>query len=96
MPKQSWLDANSQAPLIDEYTQKLGTFVEAMADGRVDDKEMSDQEARLVAILKEVEPKLDDALHARVTELLCELTAYNVMQTLYSIQQARVKTTFQG
>lgn len=96
MPKQSWLDANSQTPLIDEYTQKLSTFVEAMADGRVDDKEMTEQEGRLVAILKEVEPKLDDPLHARVTELLCELTAYNVMQTLYSIQQARVKTTFQG
>lgn len=96
MAKQSWLDADSQTPLIDEYTQQLSTFVEAMADGRVDDHELTGQEARLVALLKEVEPKLDDELHAKVTKLLCELTAYNVMQTLYSLQQARSKTVFQG
>ena len=49
-----------------------------------------------VALLKEVEPTLSDAQHAQVTKLLCELTAYNVMQTLNSLQTARPKTTFRG
>jgi hypothetical protein len=93
--KQSWLDDKAN-PLIDSYVQKLGTFVDAMADGRIDDRELSAQEQRLVTSLKEVEPTLSDAQHAQVTKLLCELTAYNVMQTLNSLQSSRPKTKFQG
>src|SRR5437588_70071 len=93
--KQSWLD-DKQSPQIDGYVQKLGTFVEAMADGRVDDKELADQEKRLVTLMKEVEPTLNDAQHGHVTKLLCELTAYNVMQTLNSLQGTRPKTVFRG
>src|SRR6478672_2167436 len=92
---QSWLDDKAN-PQIDSYVQKLGTFVDAMADGRVDDRELAAQEQRLVTSLKEVEPTLNDAQHAQVTKLLCELTAYNVMQTLNSLQSSRPKTKFQG
>jgi hypothetical protein len=35
-----------------------------------------------VDLMKEVEPLLDNALHEKVTRLLCELTAYDLMQTL--------------
>lgn len=90
--RQSWLDDTTQLPLIDEHVQQLSSFVEAMADGRVDDHELDAQEQRLVALMKEVEPQLDDAQHAQVTRLLCELTAYNIMQTLNSLQSARPKT----
>lgn len=93
--KQSWLDDKSN-PLIDDYVQKLTTFVDAMADGHIDDRELTGQEQRLVASLKEVEPMLSEAQHAQVTKLLCELTAYNVMQTLNSLQSARPKTAFRG
>jgi len=93
--KQSWLDDKAN-PLIDSYVQKLGTFVDAMADGRIDESELAGQEQRLVASLKEVEPTLNEAQHSQVTKLLCELTAYNVMQTLNSLQSSRPKTKFQG
>jgi hypothetical protein len=94
--KQSWLDDKAETPQIDGYVQKLGTFVNAMADGHIDDRELADQEKRLVASLKEVEPTLNDAQHAQVTKLLCELTAYNVMQTLNSLQTVRPQTKFRG
>jgi len=94
--KQSWLDDKAQTPQIDTYVQKLSSFVDAMADGHIEDAELHDQEKRLVATMKEVEPSLNDAQHAQVTKLLCELTAYNVMQTLNSLQSARPKTTFRG
>jgi hypothetical protein len=96
MPRQSWLDAATQSPLIDEYTQEMTSFLEAMADGRIDAKEIAAQEEKLVQVMKEVEPKLDDALHAQVTKLLCELTAYNLMQTLSSLQDSRPRSTFRG
>lgn len=96
MARQSWLDDKTQTPLIDDYAKELSTFIDAMADGRIDDAELSDQEQRLVALMKEVEPQLDDAQHEKVTQLLCEMTAYSVMQLLSEVQKARPQTVFQG
>jgi hypothetical protein len=86
--RMSWLDATA-APQIEAYTERLGTFVEAMADGKVDAEELKAQQARLVALMKKVEPALGDELHADVTSLLCELTAYNIMQTVHNLAGAR-------
>lgn len=96
MPKQSWLDEASGSPVIDQYARQLGPFLTAMADGRVDDAELKAQEARLVALMKEVEPRLDDALHAKVTQLLCELTAFDIMQMLHALGVNRPTRKFQG
>src|SRR5262245_34169164 len=84
----SWLDS-AGTPLIDDYARKLGSFVQAMADGKIEDSEIADQEKRLVKLMKQVEPKLNDDLHASVTELLCELTAYDFMQTMHMMQAGR-------
>ena len=39
---------------------------------------------------------LDEDVHAKVTELLCELTAYDLMQVLHTMHEARPKTAFRG
>jgi hypothetical protein len=96
MDRKSWLDDETQTPLIDTYAKQLGSFIDAMADGKVDEMEVRSQEERVVALMKEVEPQLDDKTHASVTQLLCELTAYNMMQMLQSMHAARPKTQFQG
>src|SRR5689334_14194269 len=67
--RSSWLDAKKQTPVIEEKARHLQSFLEAMADGRIEDSELHDQEARLVSLMKEVEPQLDDALHEKVTRL---------------------------
>src|SRR5512142_2270296 len=94
--RMSWLDADSGEPMIHRYTERLNTFVEAMADGKVEAKELEDQEVRLVTLLKEIEPKLGDELHGEVTELLCELTAYNIMHTMFEVAEAQPRTKFRG
>lgn len=94
--RQSWLDGDTPTSLIDQYVQKLNTFMEAMADGRIDAAELQAQEQRMVAAMKATESSLDDATHAKVTRLLCELSAYNIMQTLSLLQEARPATTFRG
>src|SRR5262249_37716784 len=94
--RSSWLDEASNTPLIERYARRLKSFMDALADGKVDEAEVHQQEARLVAIMKEVEPQLDAATHAKVTQLLCELTAYDLMQILHSMEAARPKTTFRG
>jgi hypothetical protein len=92
----SWFDEKSKTPLIDTYARQLDSFIQTMADGKVDAKEVREQEARLVALMKEIEPKLDDELHEKVTRLLCELTAYDLMQTLHLLQESRPRPTFRG
>src|SRR5437879_4571049 len=92
----NWFDEKSQTPLIDHYARNLTSFIDVLADGKVDAGEIKAQEARVLNLMKEIEPKLDDALHAKVTQLMCELTAYDLMQTLYQMQKARPKTTFRG
>ena len=67
-----------------------------MADGKVDASELHAQEERLVALMKEIEPLLDDTLHEKVTRLLCELVAYDQMQMVHAMQEARPKGVFRG
>jgi hypothetical protein len=93
--RKSWLD-DEGGVAIDEYARKLETYLETMADGVVSTGELDAQEKRVVALMREIEPKLDDALHARVTQLLCELTAYDIMQLLHTVQESRPKTQFRG
>ena len=94
--RSSWLDDESNKPIIDRYARKLTSFVEAMADGRVDAQEVAAQEARLVRLMKEVEPALSPEQHEKVTRLLCELTAYDIMQILHTLEESRPKTQFVG
>ncbi len=92
----SWFDEKSQVPQIEQYARQLDSFVQAMADGKIEASELRDQEARLVALMKEIEPQLDDALHEKVTRLLCELVAYDQMQMVHTMQESRPKGVFRG
>lgn len=94
--KSAWFDEASEQSLIAEQAKRLDSFLTAMADGTVDASEVQAQEARLVKLMKEVEPQLSGELHAKVTQLLCELTAYDVMQLLHTMHEARPKTAFRG
>ena len=96
MARQPWLDEASQTPLIDDYAQQMGSFLEAMADGKIDDSELAKQESVVADLLKEVEPQLSDEQHESVTKLLCELSVYNMMQMLHMIHEARPTTEFRG
>lgn len=94
--RMSWLDAEARTPIIDLYAQQLDSFISTIADGKVDENEVQSQEARLVQLMQEIEPQLDDTMHAKITQLLCELTAYDIMQVLHTMQQAQPHAMFQG
>jgi predicted thioredoxin/glutaredoxin len=91
-----WLDDKSDTPLIGQYVERLGSFLDAMADGKIEPGELKAQEARVAALMKSIEPKLDDALHEQVTHLLCELSAYNIMHTVHDLVKEQPKTKFRG
>ena len=93
--RQSWLD-DEGGVAIDDYAKKLESYVQAMADGIVTADEVEGQEQRVVELMREIEPQLDDALHAKVTELLCELVTFDILQLLHTVQESRPKTRFRG
>jgi hypothetical protein len=94
--KTPWFDDGSEAPLLAEYARKLDSFLDAVADGKVTSKELGAQEERLVGLMKEVEPMLSPEAHEKVTQLLCELTAYDLMNTLHMAGKSRPQTVFRG
>ena len=91
MAKQSWFDDKAGHEAIQDRVRKLDAFTSALADGVVTAQELDGQEKRLVAAMKGVEPALNDDQHAKVTTMLVELTAYNIMRLLHELQSERAK-----
>lgn len=96
MARTSWFDEQATHPVIQERAAKLDSFTSAMADGIVSTQELTDQEARLVKAMKALEADLSDELHAKVTTVLVELTAFDVMRLLHQLQAQRPRTVFKG
>ena len=94
MARTSWFDERAEHPVIQEQLSKLDSFTNAMADGVVEKKELDAQEHRLTAAMKRLEPELSDDLHAKVTTVLVELTAYNVMRLLHELHAERARMAF--
>jgi hypothetical protein len=94
MPRTSWFDEKSEVPLIQEQVQKLESFTSALADGVVTKQELAEQEQRLVAAMKQLEPLLNDQQHAEATRTLVELTAYNIMRLLHELHAERARMAF--
>ena len=94
MARTSWLDDKAEHPLIQERVQQLDTFTSALADGVVTAQELSSQEQRLIAAMKNVESDLPDAVHIKMTTVLVEMTAYNVMRLLHELQAGRARVAF--
>jgi hypothetical protein len=80
--------------MIQEQVSKLEAFTKALADGVVSSQELNGQEQRLVTAMKTLEPALSDDLHAKVTTVFIELTAYNVMRLLHELQTERARMAF--
>jgi len=95
MARANWLNDDNH-PLIDEHMSQLEHFTKSLADGVVDSAELDKQRDNLVAAMKVVEAELSDDQHAKVTKLLVELSAYNVMAVLHGLAAERAKNVFAG
>jgi hypothetical protein len=96
MARSGWFDEKAEHPVVQEGVNKLSSFTSALADGVVEKKELDAQEQRLVAAMKRLEPELNDELHTKVTSVLVELTAYNVMRLLHELHAERARMAFGG
>jgi hypothetical protein len=90
----SWFDDKAEHPAIQDQLTKLDSYTSALADGVVSIDELKGQEQRLMAAMKALENNLSDELHAKVTTVLVELTAYDVMRLLHELQAERARQAF--
>lgn len=93
MARINWLDEETDLPALDEHVQQLEHFTNALADGVIDAQELDTQNKAVVAAIKAVQDQLSDEQHAKVTTLLVELTALNVMATLHELASVRAERT---
>ena len=89
MTRIGWFDEKTHLPVIDEQVQKLSSFVDAMADGVIDDAELDKQQSSVIEAMEAVEGELNDQQHTKITRLMVELSAYNIMRLLHELQQSR-------
>ena len=94
MPRTSWFDDKAEHPMIQEQLTKLEAFTSALADGVISKAELAKQEQRLVAAMRTLETGLSDEVHAKVTTVLVELSAYNVMRLLNELQAEHARMAF--
>ena len=90
----SWFDENAGYEAIQERASKLESFTSALADGEVSKNEVGGQEQRLLTAMRALESTLNDDQHAKVTAVMVELTAYNIMRTLHELQAERARMAF--
>ena len=76
MARASWFDEGSNRLLFTEYATKMASWQDAMADGVIDDVELSTQAERLQALLSALEPKLNDDIHQELTTIFYELAVF--------------------
>jgi hypothetical protein len=91
MARTSWFDEKAGQEAIQDRVRKLDSFTSALADGVITSQELDGQEKRLIEAMKVAEPLLNDEQHAKLTTVLVELTAYNIMRLLRELQAERAR-----
>lgn len=96
MARINWLDEDTDLPALEQHVQQLEHFTNSLADGVIDAKELAKQNDAVVAAMKAVQDELSDEQHAKVTTLLVELTALNIMTTLHELTAQRLEKVVGG
>ena len=91
MARTSWFDDKAGHEAIQDRVRNLDSFTSALADGVITKNELEGQEKRLVDAMKQAEALLNDDQHGKVTTVLVELTAYNIMRLLHELQAERTR-----
>ena len=82
MARANWFDSQSNELLFSKYVSQMDSWQKAMADGVIEPEEIEQQAQRVAGLLREIEPKLSDELHDKLTQALYELAVlYGMVQT---------------
>ncbi len=83
MSRKAWFEPQSNQEMFSQYFQRMESWQQAIADGKITSEELSQQAERVAGLLSEIEPRLDDELHEQITQLLLEIAVFNEMQRIF-------------
>jgi hypothetical protein len=72
MARDGWFDGQGVDLLRDEFLEDHDGWRRYIADGQITASEILEQESRIIEMLKEVEPTLNDKQHEALTKVLLE------------------------
>jgi hypothetical protein len=87
MSRMSWFSEEGDEVMFQHYVERMESWQQAIADGTITAEEVRDQAQRVADLLKAVEGRLDDDLHAQVSEALMEWAVLQGMSTTLIMQQ---------
>lgn len=67
--------------------ERLESWQRAIEDGIIEPHEVAEQQSRVLALLRELEPMLDDAQHEKVTRVLDEWTVLQAMHGTLLVEE---------
>lgn len=83
MARRSWFEPEGEPRSI----ERLESWQRAIEDGVIEGREVEAQKAHVVALLRELEPLLDDVQHDRVTRVLEELAVLQAMHGVLLVEE---------
>lgn len=86
MTRRRWFGLDGEVPFGGSVA-RLATWQAAIEDGIIEPHEVSAQTERVVSLLRELEPMLDDAQHEQVTRVLEEWAVLQVMQSTLLVEE---------
>ncbi len=82
MAREGWFDVQSNEVGFSKYVAHMESWQKALADGVIQPDEVREQAERVAGLLRALEPKLSDELHAELTNAFRELAVLYGMQRL--------------
>jgi len=79
--RKHWFDDTSGQLHLVSYFQRMSSWQEAVADGKITSEEIRTQAERVIDLLKSVQSRLTDSQRAQLTRILYEMAVLQGMQT---------------
>lgn len=89
MAKQSWFSDEGDDAAMKAFLDRMESWHDAMADGRVDEGELKGQAERVADLLRELDESLDEREHELATRALLEYAVLQAMQHSMAMSEAR-------
>ncbi len=86
MARTSWFSEEGDDVMFQHYVERMESWQQAIADGVITPEELKEQAQRVAELLRTLESKLDDDLHAEVSQVLMEWAVLQGMSTTILMQ----------
>ncbi|AGY59238.1 hypothetical protein [Gloeobacter kilaueensis] len=83
---ESWFNEQTNEVYSVQFFQRMESWQRAIADGRIEPREIEEQAERVTSLLKRLEATLSDSAHAKLTQALGELAVLQGMQSFALLQ----------